>query len=56
TKFMGKYKDLLLSYDIKIQYAYSKHGIAIAERDYQEFEKHAYFWQDTIDFYLPLFK
>ncbi|CAB5216364.1 unnamed protein product [Rhizophagus irregularis] len=27
---------------------------AIAERDHQEFEKYAYFWQDTEDFHLPL--
>ena len=51
---MGECKDLLLSYNVKIQYANSKCGVAIAERDHQEFEKHAYFRQDAEDFYLPL--
>ena len=43
TEYMGKCKDLLLSYNVRIQYANSKCGVAIAERDHQEFEKHAYF-------------
>src|SRR5271156_6434174 len=51
---MGECKDLLLSYNVRIQYANSKRGVAIAERDHQEFEKHAYFWQDAEDFHLPL--
>ncbi|RGB38991.1 hypothetical protein C1646_755090 [Rhizophagus diaphanus] len=54
TEYMSECKDLLLSYNIKIQYTNSKHGVAIAERDHQEFEKHAYFWQDAEDFHLPL--
>ncbi|RGB37484.1 hypothetical protein C1646_756810 [Rhizophagus diaphanus] len=45
TKFMGECKDLLLKYDVKIQYANSKRSVAIAERDHQEFEKYAYFWR-----------
>ncbi|GBB89544.1 hypothetical protein RclHR1_16260004 [Rhizophagus clarus] len=51
---MGECRDLLLSYSVRIQYANSKRGVAIAERDHQEFEKYAYFWQDAEDFYLPL--
>ena len=54
TEYMGECKDLLLSYNVRIQYANSKRGVAIAERDHQEFEKHAYFWQDAEDFHLPL--
>jgi hypothetical protein len=54
TEYMGKCKDLLLSFNVRIQYANSKRDVAIAERDHQEFEKHAYFWQDAEDFYLPL--
>jgi hypothetical protein len=34
TEYMGKCKDLLLSYNVKIQYANSKHGVAIAECDH----------------------
>src|SRR6185437_6613710 len=54
TEYMGECKDLLLTYNVRIQYANSKRGVAIAECDHQEFEKHAYFWQDAIDFHLPL--
>ncbi|CAB4405245.1 unnamed protein product [Rhizophagus irregularis] len=54
TEYMDKCRDLLLSYGIRIQYANSKRGVAIAERDHQEFEKHAYFRQDAEDFHLPL--
>ena len=54
TEYMGECKDLLLSYNIRIQYANSKRDVAIAERDHQEFEKHAYFRQDAVDFHLPL--
>ena len=32
TEYMGECKDLLLSYNVRIQYANSKHGVAIAER------------------------
>ncbi|RGB33830.1 hypothetical protein C1646_761320 [Rhizophagus diaphanus] len=44
----------LAIYSVRIQYANSKHDVSIAERDYQEFEKHVYFRQDAKDFYLPL--
>jgi len=54
TEYMGECKDLLLSYNVRIQYANSKRGLAIAERDHQEFEKYAYFRQDAEDFHLPL--
>ncbi|PKY59726.1 hypothetical protein RhiirA4_482719 [Rhizophagus irregularis] len=54
TEYMGECKDLLLNYNVRIQYANSKRGVAIAERDHQEFEKHAYFRQDAEDFHLPL--
>src|SRR2546429_6361765 len=54
TEFMGECKDLLLRHGVKIQYANSKRSVAIAEHDYQEFEKHAYFLQDAKDFHLPL--
>ena len=43
TEYMGECKDLLFNYNVKIQYANSKRGVAIAERDHQDFEKHAYF-------------
>src|SRR3954447_19711966 len=51
---MGDCKDLLLKYGVKIQYAKTKEGNAIAERDHQEFEKPAYIQQDAKDFLLPL--
>ncbi|PKK59160.1 hypothetical protein RhiirC2_720015 [Rhizophagus irregularis] len=54
TEFMGECKDLLLRHGVKIQYTNSKRSVAIAERDHQEFEKYAYFWQDAVDFHLPL--
>ncbi len=54
TEFMGECKDLLLKHGVKIQYANSKRAVVIAECDHQEFEKHAYFWQDAVDFHLPL--
>ena len=56
TEYMSECKDLLFSYDVKIQYANSKCRVAIAERDHQDFEKHAYFRQDAVDFHLPLSK
>ena len=34
TEYMGKCKDLLLSYNIRIQYANSKCDVAIAEHDH----------------------
>ncbi|CAG8494976.1 21406_t:CDS:2 [Cetraspora pellucida] len=40
TEYLGECKDLLLSHDVKIQYAVTKEGVAIAEHDHQEFEKH----------------
>ncbi|EXX73887.1 hypothetical protein RirG_056230 [Rhizophagus irregularis DAOM 197198w] len=54
TEYMGECRDLLLSYGVRIQYANSKRGVAIAEHDHQEFEKYAYFQQDAEDFHLPL--
>jgi hypothetical protein len=54
TEYMGKCKDLLLSYGVRIQYAKSKQNVAIAERDHQEFEKHAFFCQDAVNLRLPL--
>ncbi|CAH1770247.1 8578_t:CDS:1, partial [Entrophospora sp. SA101] len=53
TEYLGECKDLLLSHNVKIQYAKSKRGTAIAERDHQEFEKPAFYHQDAIDFLLP---
>ncbi|CAB4414107.1 unnamed protein product [Rhizophagus irregularis] len=49
-----KYRGIIKDIATRIQYANSKRGVAIAERDHQEFEKHTYFWQDAEDFYLPL--
>jgi hypothetical protein len=54
TEYMGECKSLLLSHYVKLQYTQSKESNAIAERDYQEFEKHAYIQQDAKDFLLPL--
>ncbi|GES87345.1 hypothetical protein GLOIN_2v1767988 [Rhizophagus clarus] len=54
TEYMGKCRDLLLSYGVRIQYTNSKHGVTIAEHDHQEFEKHTYFRQDAEDFHLLL--
>ena len=54
TEYLGECRDLLLRHGVKIQYANSKRGVAIAERDHQEFEKHAFRQQDAIDFHLPL--
>jgi hypothetical protein len=54
TEFMGECRDLLIRHSVKIQYANSKRSVAIAERDHQEFEKHAYFRQDAVNFHLPL--
>jgi hypothetical protein len=51
---MSECKDLLLNHGVKIQYSNSKCGVAITECDHQEFEKHAYFRQDAVDFHLPL--
>jgi len=56
TEYMGDCKSLLLSHVVKIQYANSKEGNAIAERDHQEFEKHSGIQQDAKDFLLPLTK
>src|SRR2546429_1467405 len=36
TEYIGEYKDLLLSYNVRIQYANSKRGVAIAKCDHQE--------------------
>ncbi len=54
TEYMDECKDLLLSYNVRIQYANSKRDVAIAKCNHQEFEKHAYFRQDAEDFHLPL--
>ena len=54
TEYMGECRDLLLEYGVKIQYAKSKEGNAIAERDHQEFEKHSFIQQDAKDLLLPL--
>jgi hypothetical protein len=54
TEYLGECRDLLLSHDVKIQYAETKEGVAIAERDHQEFEKYAFYRQDAVDFHLPL--
>ena len=34
TEYMGECKDLLLSYNVRIQYANSKRDVAIAEHDH----------------------
>ncbi|CAG8812183.1 36028_t:CDS:1, partial [Racocetra persica] len=47
TEYLGEYRDLLLSHDVKIIQAKSKYSISIAKRDHQEFEKHAYIRQDA---------
>ncbi|UZO05951.1 uncharacterized protein OCT59_026289 [Rhizophagus irregularis] len=54
TEYMSECKDLLLNYNVGIQYVNSKCNVAIAKRDHQEFEKYASFWQDAEDFHLPL--
>ena len=54
TEYMGECKSLLLDHDVKIQYAESKEGNAIAERDHKEFEKQSGIRQDAKDFLLPL--
>src|SRR5947208_6948859 len=56
TEYMGNCKNLLLNHSVKIQYANSKEGNAIAERDHKEFEKHSYIQQNAKDFLLPLSK
>ncbi|RHZ48158.1 hypothetical protein Glove_557g10 [Diversispora epigaea] len=56
TEYLGECRDLLLSHGIKIIQAKSKRSTSIAERDHQEFEKHAYIRQDVVDFLLPLSK
>ncbi|CAG8459093.1 22454_t:CDS:2 [Cetraspora pellucida] len=53
TEYLGECKDLLLSCGVKIQYVVTKKGVAIAKHD-QEFEKHAFYRQDAIDFCLLL--
>jgi hypothetical protein len=53
-EYIGDCKNLLYNHSVKIQYANSKEGNAIAERDHKEFEKHAYIQQDAKDFLLPL--
>ncbi|RHZ78663.1 hypothetical protein Glove_158g91 [Diversispora epigaea] len=54
TEYLGECKELLLSHGVKIIQAKSKRDTSIAERDHQEFEKHAYIRQDAMDFLLPL--
>ncbi|CAG8570021.1 10086_t:CDS:1 [Acaulospora colombiana] len=54
TEYLGECRDLLLSHGVKIIQAKSKRSTSIAERDHQEFEKHAYIRQDAVDFILPL--
>ena len=54
TKYLGECRDLLLSHGVKIIQAKSKRSTSIAERDHQEFEKHAYIRQNAVDFHLPL--
>ncbi|CAG8486673.1 1715_t:CDS:1 [Ambispora gerdemannii] len=54
TEYLGECRDLLLSHGVKIIQAKSKRSTSIAERDHQEFEKHAYIRQDAVDFHLPL--
>ena len=51
---MGECREMLLRNDVKISYAKSKRGVAIAERDHQEYEKPAFRRQDAVDFLLPL--
>src|SRR5438552_1118657 len=55
-EYMGECKDMLLSYDVKISYAETKRGVAIAECDHQEYEKQVFRRHDAIDFLLPLFQ
>ena len=52
TEYMDNCKNLLHNHNVKIQYANSKEGNAIAERDHKEFEKHSYIQQDAKDFLL----
>ncbi|CAG8480762.1 8293_t:CDS:2 [Ambispora gerdemannii] len=54
SEYLGECRDLLLSHGVKIIQAKSKRSTSIAERDHQEFEKHAYIRQDAVDFHLPL--
>ena len=54
TEYLGECKELLLSHGVKIIQAKSKRSTSIAERDHQEFEKHAFIRQDAVDFHLPL--
>ena len=54
TEYMGKCREMLLRRGVKISYAKSKRGVAIAERDHQEYEKQSFRRQDAVDFLLPL--
>ncbi|CAG8714148.1 10434_t:CDS:1, partial [Funneliformis mosseae] len=40
TEYMDEYKDLLFSYNLRIQYINFKRDVIIAKHDHQEFEKH----------------
>ena len=54
TEYLAECKDLLLRHGVYFDPKKSKESNAIAERDHQEFEKHAYIRQDAVDFLLPL--
>jgi len=54
TEYMGECREMLLRRGVKISYAKSKRGVAIAERDHQEYEKQPFRRQDAVDFLLPL--
>jgi len=54
TEYLAECKDLLLKHGVYFDPKKSKESNAIAERDHQEFEKHAFIRQDAIDFHLPL--
>jgi len=54
TEYLAECKDLLLSHGVYFDPKKSKESNAIAERDHQEFEKHAFIRQDAVDFHLPL--
>ena len=51
---MGECREMLLRHGVKISYAKSKRGVAIAEHDHQEYEKQVFRRQDAADFLLPL--
>ena len=54
TEYLAECKDLLLRHGVYFDPKKSKESNAIAERDHQEFEKHAFIRQDAVDFHLPL--